>query len=229
MKKHIYLILIIATIAIFLTTTPLKQKVADFINSKTKTVQAQILLFSDDFNRVDSSNLGSNWTERDASGTNFDIIGNKVKLISNYNNSVAYYSGGVLNTADYFVQATVNHNGTVGSYLGVVGRRVNYGTDDSDGYYAFITTDGYVQLFKRLSGIWTQITFVAQTINNNQDYLIKLQMQGSAIKVFLNDIEKISVIDTSFTAIGDAGITAGSWPQNNVLWDNFIIEDLNTK
>lgn len=50
--------------------------------------QAQTTLFSDDFNRADSSTVGNGWTETETGGTNAKILGNELWLdTSDQNNS----------------------------------------------------------------------------------------------------------------------------------------------
>jgi hypothetical protein len=183
-------------------------------------------LFSDNFNRADNDLLGGNWVERGVS-VDFDIVTNRVELITAPDaatHGVAYNTT-TLGTADYTVRAIVNSS-SGNNYHGVCGRRVNSGSTDSDSYSAFIKEDvDSIYLFKRVSGTWTQIGSYAITITAGVDYTVKLSMQGTTIKMFLDGVERISVTDSSLSAAGDACIDAGGGGATGTRWDDFLVED----
>jgi hypothetical protein len=120
-----------------------------------------------------------------------------------------------------FVQTALPIAGSGHGYYGVVGRRVDYSTNDSDGYFAITETGTNLLLYKRVSGTWAFIS--SATITETAGDVIKLQMIGSAIKVFYNGTEKISVTDTSLTAAGDAGLTVAQTGYAGDLFDNFSV------
>ena len=185
-------------------------------------------IFSDNFNRTDSDSLGADWTER---GADFDIVSNEVK-IPNVGNSGAGYStvydsGHTYSSADYSVQAkTKMVTGGGGGYLGVVGRRVNYSTDDSDGYFASIRpSSGRVRLWSRVSGVATSIaTTDAETILFDTFYTVKVDMNGTTIKEFINGSENLSATNSAPSAAGDGGLMLSSGDDDQ-FWDDFLSED----
>jgi hypothetical protein len=183
-------------------------------------------LFSDDFNRADNDLLGGNWVERGPS-VDFDIVTGRVQVMA-YATSligVAYNPAGI-SSADYTVQAIVNP-ATGDTLTGVCGRRVNFSTADSDGYMAFIhDTANSLFLYKRVSGTWTELGSFAVTITAGTDYTVKLSMQGTTIKAFLDGVERISVTDSSLSAAGDAGLCINGGAENTGMrWDDFLVED----
>lgn len=183
-------------------------------------------LFSDDFNRADNDLLGGNWVERGAAGVDFDIVTNRVEIIGlpNNENSVVYNPAGI-SSADYTVQAVVNPI-SGNAFSGVGGRRVHFGASDSDGYAAFINQNsGKLHLYKRVSGTWTELGSFITTITAGVDYTVKLSMQGTTIKAFLDGVERISVTDSALSAAGDACINGGQGGPVGTRWDDFLVED----
>lgn len=185
-------------------------------------------IFSDDFNRGDNDSLGGNWTER---GADFDIVSNEVKIPNGGNSgggySTVFDSGHTYSSADYSVQAkTKLITGGGGVYLGVVGRRVNYSTDDSDGYFASIRPSaGRVRLWSRVSGVTTSLaTTDAETISFDTFYTVKVDMNGTTIKEFINGTEILSATNSALSAAGDGGLMLSSGDDDQ-FWDDFLLED----
>jgi len=185
-------------------------------------------LFSDDFNRADADLLGGNWVERGDGSFDVDIVTNRAELISAASNEGFVYNTTALGTADYTVQSVVNFPAGAG-HRGVAGRRVNSSANDSDGYAAFIVeADDTIYLYKRVSGTWTQLGSFAVTILAATDYTVKLSMQGTTIKQFLNGVERISVTDSALSAAGDAALVTGGAGVLGARWDDFLVEDFGT-
>ena len=189
--------------------------------------------FFDNFNRTDNASLGSNWTKREDASTDWQIVSNQVKLTAASGNSTAFtaYTSNGITGADYSVQADIQYPSGTQYWLGVVGRRADYGANnDSDGYFALANqADGIVYLYKRVSGTWTQLGTSAQTINSLTAYTIKLSMTGSNINVYWNGSLIINVNDTSISAAGSAGLSNGSgYNATGYTWDNFYITPLST-
>ena len=185
-------------------------------------------IFSDDFNRADADSLGGAWTER---GADFDIVSNGVNIPNGGNSgggySTVYDSGHTYASADYSVQAkTKLLTGGGGGYLGVVGRRVNYSTDDSDGYFASIRpSSGRVRLWSRVSGVATSIaTTDAETINFDTFYTVKVDMNGTTIKELIDGSEILSATNSALSAAGDGGLML-STGDDDQFWDDFLSED----
>jgi len=181
-------------------------------------------LFSDNFNRADSTDLGASWTERIG---DWAINGNRVWL------SADAASDGVVHTAaystsDYTVAAIVNFLNTAGISARIAGRRVNYGASDSNYYFVQLRRDlQEIHLYKRVSGSFTQLgSTVSVTVNVGTDYVVKLHMQGTTIKAFLDEVEKISVTDSALAGPGDAGISVYALDGQDIKFDDFTVDDL---
>jgi len=181
-------------------------------------------LFSDDFNRADNDLLGGNWVERGDAGFDVDIVTNRAQLITPIASGHGLaYNTTALGTADYTVQAIVRLAEGATTH-GVCGRRVNFGANDSDGYTVFLSRSAdTLTLYKRVSGTWTQLGSYSVSVFAG-DYTVKLSMQGTTIKAFLDGVERISVTDSALSAAGDACISAGNGGVANSQWDDFLVE-----
>lgn len=166
---------------------------------------------TDTFDRADSSLDASNgWVERNG---DYSIVSNEAFLTTNPSTDavVAYNATGV-NSANYYVEAGCKYTATSGNtWLGVGGRRVNFGTADSNSYIALLNQgSGVLRLYKRISAAYTQLGEYAFTILDDVVYTVRLIMDGSTISVNLDGTQRISVTDTSLTAQGDYCLHNGS-------------------
>lgn len=180
-------------------------------------------LFSDNFNRADSTGLGANWTSRIVTDL-WNVSSNRaVSANTGGGSHIIFNASGAFSTSDYTVQSI--YNPTAGaSYSGLGGRRVNFGVSDSD-FYLISTQSGSntIYLHKRVSGSYTQLGTGSVTMNNGSDYTFKLSMNGTTIKAFVDGTEYISVTDSSLAGPGDAGMF-----QNDAtacFWDDFTVDD----
>ena len=191
------------------------------------------VIYTDNFDRSDSSSIGSDWTEV---LNDTQIHSNKLKNVTSgligSVGAVATASAASPPSADYKVSAKVqciSGTGTNQSAVGVIGRYAS----STQFYYARINFNGdKVQLYKvnpsaSLLGEYTGLTF-----NLDTEYTVMLSMQGSAIKAYAEGVERVSVTDTAITATGDAGTRvfldnasgSGSVTSNCVSWDDFSIQ-----
>ncbi len=99
------------------------------------------------------------------------------------------------------------------------------GTDDYQGYYAGISADGNLVLGEA-NGNWTELKSVKSSIQANTWYSVKIEAQGSNIKVYIDDMQvpKITVNDATF-ARGSIGVrTYGALAR----YDDISVKDLQT-
>lgn len=178
------------------------------------------VIFSDNFNRSDSSDLGSNWTEDTGDAK---IQGNEIETNTTGANTIATATGGTPSGADYSVQAVVNTNST--AHCGVVARFAN-------------TTNMYLLRMRHWWGGGALELLVLDSVGGDDtlgshvpggdiggtDYTIKLEVTGTTIKGYLNGTERISVTNSVHTATGEAGIfLRNNNPGDNKI-DDFQIE-----
>jgi len=116
---------------------------------------------------------------------------------------LSYWSGTPA-SADYAVQATITVKSTIGS-TGVAGR---ISTTARTYYTAYIEqTTGKVVLAKRVNGAVTSLGVSAGSYGIG-DHVLTLDMVGTTIRGLIGGVQVVSVVDSSITAAGKAGIRA---------------------
>lgn len=121
------------------------------------------------------------------------------------NGRQVFYTAADPDDANYVVEADLDMVTTVtGEIIGVVGRcNVSLLTM----YYARYSVAAGIQLFKIVNGNLTQLgSNFATTFANGSTNTISLVMNGTAISVEVNGVQRIAVTDGSITAKGKAGI-----------------------
>lgn len=125
--------------------------------------------------------------------------------------SPGYYHSGAPASADYQVTADLTKVSAAVSFIGVLGRQ---STSVNTSYRATVDptssgSTGTMQLFKFVAGVATQLgSSTSVTYVTSETREIKLEMVGSAIKVFWDGSGSptISVTDTAISAAGKAGV-----------------------
>lgn len=172
-------------------------------------------LISDAFTRADGDSLGSDWTE--VLG-DWDIVSNKVASQTASTANLAYWSG-TFNTAsaDYDVSGDCLKSGDVGS-SGIIGRY-----QDSSNYYRLYVSTFLQQLVleKKVAGVNTTLGTYSAGQSNDTTFVLKLSFVGTAIKGYQDGVQRISVTDSAFSAIGKPGIYADD---DGATVDNFLVE-----
>lgn len=176
------------------------------------------VLASDNFDRSDSTNLGSNWTEVEG---DWAIESGVLRKVSNFGSYQIVTWDAPLNAtpgADYEVEAECGVEGFDFGEPAVLGRVQNANT-----FYAVNVNlfGNAFQLFKLVGGSFTLLDVYNVTLEPNTTYKIKLSMVGSELKGYLNDVERVSAIDTSITTTGKPGLQSDL---DGALWhDNFVV------
>lgn len=166
------------------------------------------------------------WTRRPTSATNSQLVGNRLRA-SGVNPS-EYYHSGTPASADYTVEADIYVASLVaGVSAGVFGRG---STDGNNSYSANYHVGTGWRLYKQVGGTFTLLTSVAATLTALSTYRLKLSMIGTAIKVFADGVQVLSVTDSAVSAAGKAGIRIydnASTPGDakNFHLDNFSADD----
>jgi hypothetical protein len=93
---------------------------------------------------------------------------------------------------------------TVGRFIGVVARY-----QDASNYYLAQSDGVKTQLYKRLAGTYTQLGSDAAALSANN--VLELRCQGSAISLWANGVQLVSVTDTSLTSGTQVGIIVGGF------------------
>lgn len=153
--------------------------------------------------------VGTSWTRLWSDGVNprLSVIAasDDLQVTSGGNNSgVLYTADATYPSADYEAQITMVLGNTIATrpfYL--IGRLA-----DIENMYAVRGTEtasGF-QLYKKVAGTWTALGSAVTILNGS---VVKLEMIGTAIKVYDDGVEVISVTDSDLTAAGKAGLARG--------------------
>jgi hypothetical protein len=140
-----------------------------------------------------------------------------------------YTANATYPTANYEVQATF-----LGTFSTITPIYLLARVQDQENMYALRLVSGTsgVQLYKKVAGAWSTLGS-AVTIANGS--VVKLSVNGSAIKVFDDGVEVISVTDSSISAAGKAGVAHGGAAElvtstddtrAHAMLDNFSVTDL---
>lgn len=189
---------------------------------------------SDDFTDTDGTLLqnhtpsgGGSWIKH--GGQDAQISGNRVIHSSGAEGN--YYHSADPTSADYIVAAdVVMRSDNDSSEACVLGRQdPNAGGTTETYYMARYATNGNAwQLFKRVSGSFTLLGSFAQALTVDQAYRLELSMVGTAIKLLVDSVERVSVTDSGITAAGKAGLrtVGGSTSTTGAHLDNWEASDV---
>lgn len=134
-----------------------------------------------------------------------------------------------LSSDDHYVQADITQaDATDATSIGVIGRKD--GTATATYYLGLLRAapSDTVQMYKRVSGTFTQLGGSSPSVTRGFPDTIKLEMDGSAIKFYYEGVEKLSATDTAITGNLRTGVRVFRSPSDTVKgrWDNFQAADL---
>ena len=193
-------------------------------------------IFFDDFNRPDSTDMGSGWTEYGT--TDWQIKNNAAYLpnqTTGQNFMVYATSGGsLLSYSDIIVEARLNVTQMVGDgsnnndpHIGIVARG-NTATDNSHRGYSLDvrTTITNLQLLDEQTA-WKASTTTTQALNEWWNFELQVNgtsMNGKAWKDGTTEPSSWMVQDTSTTvSSGYVGLTGFEWGTSEQYYDDFRV------
>lgn len=150
---------------------------------------------------------GGLWDQWLGVGFNSTIVAFKAKFKRDgFGTSESYLWPDAPPTADYTVEATCLLDGGANSFVGVVGRAVK----GVGGYVATIRTGSNEIRLSTLDTTGARLSSLATdtsgTLNAGTPYRLKMVMAGTSIKVFLDGVQKLNVVNGAFAAVGKGGI-----------------------
>ena len=186
-------------------------------------------VFSDAFTDTNGTLLqshtptgGTSWVKHSASGSeNATIQSNKLAHPILASSPLLYYANFASATAECEVQVVMTVNANCAG--GITAR---HSTSDTTFYLArHLRSTNQWQLFKFVAGTATNIGVYAETIANGSTRTLKLTCTGTAIKVYIDGVERISVTDSAITAAGYCGLRFGATTADSSLFDDFTVTD----
>lgn len=175
---------------------------------------------TEDWNTADqdSPDVDLNWTEVVG---DWDVVSNKIRLISTAG-AYSLRAEHDLDSADHYAQADVTWSATANRG----GTAVRFAAAAETFYNGFgiANTDNAV-IRKTVAGTPTDLASVARTIGA-ETLLVRTEVSGSSLKLFIAGVEVTSVTDTSITGNLRTGLY-GTHPAGTTQeFDNFQAGDL---
>lgn len=167
------------------------------------------VFISDDFSGTSGQQLTAYlnaWTL--VSGTPNDVcISNAQRLRGAATGTRVYQRSNVPDSPDYHVSADFVYVGVADSVHGIAGRIVGTTT-----YYfvRFESNNQVVKLYSLVSGTATVLGESSQSLAVGQTLRLTLEMIGTAIKVYRDGVEIISVTNSAISGTGLVGVRMGS-------------------
>lgn len=160
--------------------------------------QSSGVSFSDDFNRINNDNLGSNWTEIVG---DLDIVSNKLECQSiDFLKQEAIYSGSLTNTINQYIKTEITVSGG-SSYPEYIFRYTN----SSSSYY------GIIFWINEQSITWVRYPDAISSSSNINSGTPFTWSSGDTIGVTITGIGNDTIIRVWRNPIGNAPDSASSW------------------
>lgn len=168
--------------------------------------------FSDDFNRANSTDLGSSWVE--VSG-DWSIVSNQLSPGA-AGGTIILRAATAMDSNDHYAQATIA--ATTAASQGVWCR----GNSNISQGYLLRNNGSSWDLFSVVGGSFTVIgTYTAAAAPGD---VMKVQAVGTAIKGIINGVERISVTNSAVTTGTSVGIRSDS--AGAIRYDDFSAADV---
>ncbi|RIK92488.1 MAG: hypothetical protein DCC73_11945 [Proteobacteria bacterium] len=167
--------------------------------------------------------VGATWAKLTGYTGNLYINGNVLENEDGSDADAAYYTSGAPASSDYDVEADYTWVNSQLCDWRVCGR-----IDTSNGnYYSFYYRRGSntYRLTKRVSGTTTTLASASGSSPNSGDWLnLRLNLNGSTLEGFANDVSVLTATDSTITAAGKVGVAATSTGVSGprIRWNNFL-------
>lgn len=151
--------------------------------------------------------LGAAWTKHAASSTDAQLTSaGRLRKSGAGTFGALYSASAVPSGADYTVEADVHLASALANDMaGVVGR-----LDGSSYYIArYEATPQKWVLYGVVNGAWTWLGESAQPLTAGTSYRLSLAMSGTSIRVLVNGVQQISVVNAAISASGRGGVALG--------------------
>jgi RHS repeat-associated protein len=164
------------------------------------------LPFSDDFNRADSTFVGSYWTEETG---NVALANDQVVQVGMGTSSVALNG---ISAADVILSADVNAaNGYIwGSSVGLDARVT--GTSEYRGQIRRYGSSYFAEILRDDNGVWTTLDSRIAIGSGT----LRFEVRGSSLALYLNGVPVAMASDSTYDNAGGVGVdlNGGSWAQS---------------
>lgn len=177
--------------------------------------------FSDDFNRANSTDLGTDWVEW---GEGAAIYGSGIAIATDFGGAAC----NKVTTADHYAEITIRDVAGGGYFtLFVRGNQATAPNGTGGSCYKVFGNynGGEMYISKRVSGTRTQLSTTYTTTPNSGD-VWRLSVVGSTITWTINGTTVREVTDTDITSGTWTGFGCAGWSPNTVRFDDWACVDL---
>jgi parallel beta-helix repeat protein len=149
-------------------------------------------LFSDNFESYATGSApGGGWT---VSGGTWTVIADGTKVTKQTSTATTYLYNGTSSWTNYAISARVK-SGASGYLNGIAGRY-----KDTNNFYVLALQNGTVVLKKKVSGSWTTLASTSFSFSTSTFYTLKLEMNGTALKGYVDGTQKLTATDSSLSS-----------------------------
>ena len=174
---------------------------------------------TDTFDRANSSNLGADWAEDSGDWT---ITSNNV-LNGTTGNTYRKlrWVGAAMDSANYYVEV-VARSGSSGTGIGPA---VRLAASSTVTYYGYVIFGGDAAYLVEITAGGETILDTGSAITASTNYTLRLEVDGSTIRGYLNGVLDVEATDTSL-ASGGPGIMAYGGNNANTYVTTWTASDL---
>lgn len=174
---------------------------------------------SDTFDRADSTSLGANWTEDSGA---WSIASNNIRCNTS---SGAYrklrWAGAALVSSNYSVEVTARS----GANSTGIGPAARCAASSTVTYYGYVIFGGDRAYLVEITAGGEAILDTGGTVTASTNYTLRLEVDGSTIRCYLNGVLDCEATDTSL-ASGAPGIMAYGGDEANTYVTTWTASDL---
>ena len=174
---------------------------------------------TDTFDRANSSNLGADWAEDSG---DWSITSNNV---ANGTSGNTYrklrWVGAAMDSANYSVEVVARSGGSSNG----IGPAVRLAASSAVTYYGYVIFGGDAAYLVETTAGGETILDTGSAITASTDYTLRLEVDGSTIRGYLNGVLDVSATDTSL-ASGPPGIMAYGGNNANTYVTTWTASDL---
>lgn len=174
---------------------------------------------TDTFDRANSSNLGADWAEDSG---DWSITSNNV---ANGTSGNTYrklrWVGAAMDSANYSVEVVARS----GNISNGIGPAVRMAASSTVTYYGYIIFGGDAAYLVEITAGGEAILDTGSAITASTNYTLRLEVDGSTIRGYLNGVLDVSATDTSL-ASGPPGIMAYGDSDANTYVTTWTASDL---
>ena len=174
---------------------------------------------TDTFDRADSSSLGADWTEDSG---DWAIVSNNVRQNTTGNSyRKLRWSGAAMDSADYSVEVVARSGGLSNG----IGPAARCAASSTVTYYAYIIFGGDAAYLVEITGGSESVLATGSSVSANTNYTLRLEVEGSTIRCYLNGSLDIETTDASLTS-GPPGFAAYGGNNANTYATTWTATDL---